>query len=175
MFDSINVLNVVTRHLDGFRPPGKDKARKVDVAVHYVVPAFLGLVWAIWGPATEALGNLVQGLAILTGLFFGLFVYVFQLRLDFVEKVNYQRSVHLVSLIDALFRNTVYATLIGGVATVGAVIVDLLGIDSGPLIGVVIALSAHLALTAALIIRRASAAYTQLVKDKRRAQASDGN
>lgn len=174
MLDSINIVNVVTRHLDGFRPPGGSKRRKRDLVVHYAVPVALGSAWAIWGPATDALSNLVQGLAILTGLFFGLFVYVFQLRLDLAEKVNYQRSVRLIGLIDALFRNTLYATLVGGAATVAAVIVDLFSIEEGLFMGVVIALSAHLALTAALIIRRAGAAYTQLVKDKQRAQTVDG-
>lgn len=172
MLESIDIRKPVTKHIQGFENPTTGKLRKGDLCLHYGLPLILGALWAVWGPNTAAHGNLVQGLAILTGLFIGLLVYVFQLRLDIDEKVEHQRSTRLIGLIDVLFWNTVYATLVGGLATVAVLVVDLLGGVRGTPMAVVIALGAHLVLTTLLLVRRASTAYSLLVKDKRRALGS---
>lgn len=168
MLGSINVADVFRRHLDGFQDLRTGKLRRTDLALHYGTPIICGAAWLLFGPSTDRLGNLVAGLAVLTGLFLGLLIYVFELRLNVAEKVDYQRSTTLIGLIDILFHNTVYATLAGGLATVAAVLADLLKLSEGWPIAVVVALGAHLVLTTVLIIRRASAAYLELVKDKRR-------
>lgn len=168
MLDSVNIAGVVGKHIAGFRDLNTRKVRRRDIFLHYFIPLICGIAWWLLGPATSGLGNLVAGLAVLTGLFLGLLVYVFELRLNLAERVNYQRSTTLVGLVDALFHNTVYATLAGGLTTVAAVLADLLQLTDGWPIGIVIALSAHLALTTLLILRRASAAYVELVKDKKR-------
>lgn len=178
MLESINILAVLKGHLRGFQNPTTGKIRRPDVVLHYAVPLCIGVLWSLFGRPVHSLGNLIGGLAILTGLFFGLLVFVFELRLQLDERVQHQRSTRLVGLIDVLFSNSAYATLASGLTAVVTVVVDLLwgGTGAEPFpslaVAIVLALGAHLTLTGALLVRHAYAAYTELVEDRRRARAA---
>lgn len=170
MLDSIDISGVVTNYLRGFRSLNTGRYRRADLALHYGVPLAILVAAGIWVPRTDSISNLLSGLAILTGLFLALLVFVFQLRLDTDERVEHQRTARLVDLIDALFHATVYAALVSGLATTVAVVVDLFEPVPKWGLALVVALGAHLVLTGLLVITRAHAAYMQLIDDRRRAR-----
>ena len=178
MLESINVLAVLKGHLRGFRNPTTGAIRWADIALHYGAPVIVGVLWAVLGRPVYTLGNLIGGLAILTGLFFGLLVFVFELRLQLDERVQHQRSTRLVGLVDVLFSNSAYATLASGLTAVVTVMVDLFwggnGSEPFPTLAVatVLVLGVHLTLTGALLVRHAYAAYNVLVEDRRRDRAT---
>lgn len=64
--------------LDGFRSLRTGHFRRVDLALHYGVPLLVIALWTVLGPCTASMGNVIAGLAILTGLFLALLVFVFQ-------------------------------------------------------------------------------------------------
>lgn len=167
--ESISNRGALKRHVDGFRDLTNRKFRKGDIALHYGVPALAFPAWIMLAPKEVDLSALISGITILTGLFFALLVFVFQLRLDIPQSVSYQRSARLPGLIDILFHNTAYATLVGLLACISTVSVDLLPRAPQWTTGITMALCVHLVLTTALLVRRVQAAYVQLVNDKARA------
>lgn len=170
VFESISMKSILHHHLEGFRNPATGQFRRQDLVLHYLVPLALGGAWWAVGPRDPEMGNFIAGLAILTGLFLALLVYVFQLRLDIDAEAAHQRSTRLIPLIDALFHNSVYAALACGATTVVAVIADLTSFAPRVVGSAVIILGVHVAFTALMVMRRAQTAYLELLKDKSRAR-----
>lgn len=171
MLQSVSMRSIVRHHIDGFRDPSTGTVRVPDLVLHYGLPAVVGLTWGLVGPSNAGMGNFIAGLAILTGLFLSLLVYIFQLRLDLEERVDHQRSTRLLPLVDGLFHNTVYAALVCGTTTFTAVAADITNVLSRCLDALTIALGCHVALTALMVVRRAHAAYLELLRDKARSRA----
>jgi hypothetical protein len=110
----------------------------------------------------------IGGVAIFTGLLFGLVIYVFQLRMQLLSDPNVPRDGKLASFIDQVFANVNYAVVVGVIATIASMAAAVTADDDGRInaiwSGVVIALGVHLMLVVFMCIKRIRAAYREIKK-----------
>jgi hypothetical protein len=165
----------------------RQHASRADLAVFYALPlAAWGTAWAL-SMRLRGVAEILAGVAILTGLLFGLLVHVFSVGLRISEDGRWSSSSKVTILVDELRANVAYACGVGLVLTVLLVIAAALGAsDSSPIVvspstghvqvadthsgltpwlsGLVAALFLHLVLTLFMVLKRVRTAYKLLAK-----------
>lgn len=123
MTTKTSLVRVVSNHFDTLRDAKTERRSVGDVVVHYVAPVVAAFVVVALGLRITDAGHLLTALSILAGISFALSVLVFQLRTTTPHDPRLTAQVGLVELIDELFWNVTYATLVGlvivGVAAFG--------------------------------------------------------
>lgn len=141
-----------------------------DVVTLFGLPLAIGglSLWLGW--TMGGVGELLGGMAILTGLLFGLVVWTFQLRMTAGANPAQQSSV--TSFLDELFANVLYSVLVG-ILTVALIVaetsfqVDPSGV-ADPRAGqwwtaVLLVVISHFLLTLAMCLKRVRAAYHKMI------------
>ncbi|WP_328333009.1 hypothetical protein OHA70_15455 [Kribbella sp. NBC_00382] len=171
MTSKLTPTPLVTEHYRTLRDVRTGKLRRRDFATFLGLPVGLGVVSWLLGLRMPSVGDLVQGVAILTGLLFALVIFVFQLRIQVGSNLDQVRRDHVLLLIDELFSNVLYAVAAGLVATVVVVTAGMWAKpnaqgDAQPLdrwwTAVVVISCLHLLLTIAMCLKRTRAAYVLL-------------
>lgn len=163
-----SIIDIVTDHYDTLRDDATQKRHLPDYFIQHGVPALVAVAATAIGFRFVNVGDLIAGLAIMTGFTFGLLVFVFQLRLQITNDPRHHEDRWLKRLIDQLFQNVAYALLVGFAAVVAAVIASTAKLPDNPLPDgwasaaatlVLTFLSLHYVMTMAMCAKRLNVAY----------------
>ncbi len=143
------------------------KKRLEDYAVLVLLPVLMGVVSWVLDWRLQSVGDMVQGLAIITSLLFALAIFIFQLRLSLRAESNSTTT----RLVDEMFDNACYAILVGLVLT-AFVVVSGVTRESlpdgttqpvGPFVtSCIVAISLHFLGVLAMSLKRLKAAYAKV-------------
>lgn len=161
-------------HIDSLTWIDKDDRRHTSIAdlvVFFLVPA--GIAAGVWlvGGELKSTSDMLDGVAIITGLLLGLLVHVLGLGLRVAEDPRLTRSSKVAVLVDELRANTAWAAAVGVGLTSALVLV---GAFTGEqeagsgypawLSGLLVGTFVHLMLTLLMILKRVRATYKALGK-----------
>jgi hypothetical protein len=140
-----------------------------DVVVFYAAPAAAGLgVWIV-GAEMTLLTDLLAGIAIITGLLFGVLTHVLSLGLRIADDARLTAASRVTILTDELRANVSYGIGVGVALTTALMLISAFGgepKDGYPawLSGLVVAGVLHLMLTLLMILKRVRSTYKMLGK-----------
>lgn len=168
-----SVVRVVVNHAHTLRDAKTDRPRKLDYLLHYGLPVVATVGFATSGASITDAGHLLTALSILSGITFALAVLVFQLRTTTPRDPRITSQVGLVELIDELFWNVTYATLVGllivGVAAFGMTVEAPAWLPQGAAPGLNVAWGAflvgatlHYGITFLMCLKRLESAFRKL-------------
>lgn len=175
MSSKLSPRTIIVEHFDTFYDhrdlTGSRRKSWTDYAVMIGVPVVVFAVFMLFDWRVQDFGQVLAGIAILTGFAFALIVFVFQLRLDLVER----RAVHpggvAARLVNELFTNVSYATLVGLATVVFLVAAGALGAppDAPGALGlftssIAVFLGSHFFLTLVMCIKRLYTAYDRFAR-----------
>lgn len=173
MSSKFSLVPIVTRQYATLSDARTGRLRPDDFVVVLGVPLVVaGLAWGL-GWSVTIVAELISAIAIITGLLFGLVVFLFQLRLQLGAPGTIERVPPVtIRLIDEMFANVSYAIVIGFVATgvtlVGAALrpdASIPGIQPGIdtfTTGLILGLTTHFLLVLAMCLKRLVSAYGKL-------------
>lgn len=165
MSSKVAALPLVTDHLETLRDHRTGRRRWQDYVLLFVVPILVGSGVAWLGFRLVDAGQVIAGIAVLSGFSFGLAVYVFQLRLEVHRDPRVPRGDRMLELIDELFANVNYSILAGlvfvSVAIAGTAFTQVEALNAWWTAGIV-AIGAHYLLTLLMCLKRLRAAYRRL-------------
>ncbi|MCZ4077824.1 hypothetical protein O1W68_07725 [Rhodococcus sp. H36-A4] len=166
MSSKISVRDAIVEHFDTLIDDATGKRHFWDYFLLYLMPIAGGILVA-WIPVNlKSVGDIIAGVSILTALLFGLIIYVFQLRLQVAADPRIVRGGVLMTLLDQLFANLIYAVIIGLGATVLAVSASASADSDGSInpwwSALVVTAGSHLVLTILMCLKRTRDAYAQL-------------
>ena len=135
-----------------------------DIFVFYGAPFIAAALGAYFRLKIHGLAEIIGGMAILTGLLFGLLVHVFSLGLRLRDDPRYTSSSNVSILIDELRANVSYSCGIALLLTAILMIAAALSKNAAQGLNFVtsaisIGLFANLALTLLMVINRVRSAY----------------
>lgn len=165
----LSLTSIVQDHLDTLVDARTHVRRRRDSVAQYGFPLLVGAVGAtafgVAGLAAPDPSGMLGGIAIFTGLMFGLATFVFQLRLTIGHDPRLTESAQLKHRVDELFSNVLYAVLVGLVGTV----LCLVGFVAATYhvagliwFGVTTAALTHFVMVVAMCLKRLSRAYDKL-------------
>jgi hypothetical protein len=170
-----SLLPVLSRQYGTLTDARTGKPRPEDFAVVLGVPVLIGIVTGLAGWRISIVGELISAIAIITGLLFGLVIFLFQLRLQLGAPDAATRVPRpVVDLIDQMFANVAYAIVVGFLTTavtlIGAALREpgKVGVTAAPepmsslMTALVLALVAHFLLCLAMCLKRLVTAYSRL-------------
>lgn len=170
------LLNLVADHVDTFSiSPVRSRARFERVRGYLVqlalpmVPA-AAVLW--WDVRVHGAGQLMSGLAVLTGLLFGLLFLVWTTGIQLRENRRWTASDHVVTIVDDLRANVTYASMVSLLLVSALVIASATtaeppegqpdpGLDTWWSAGLVW-LAVHLVLVLLNVLQRLRSAYSEL-------------
>jgi len=176
MSNKFAILGIITDQADTLVDAHSHRPKKSDYAVLYGLPLAVGgvslsLRWTIGG-----ISELLSGMAIFTGLLFGLVVWVFQLRIQAANDPRVPGTSSLAVLLDELFKNVLYAVLVG-ILTVAVIICET-SLQPEPTLGSqnpahaniwwsagLLFIISHFLLAFAMCLKRVRSAYQQLTTE----------
>jgi hypothetical protein len=145
---------------------GRSHTSKDDVALFLVAPVVVALVPLAFQFRLASVGDVLAGLAILTGLLFGLLVHVFSVGLKIADDGKFGPTSDVARLARELMYNVAYSCGLGVALTGLLGAVAGIGVGKGgvqPVVSaLVIALSVHLALTLLMVLKRVRVMYSKL-------------
>lgn len=171
MSSKVSPVHIISAHFATFTDIN-DRKRLLDWVEMVVLPLALGGACVYFTVQARQLVAVISGISILTGLLFGLLVYLFSLRLQLAADPRVDPRNRSVKLVSQLFSNVAYAVFFGLCATV-FVIVALNAAsttkDGGTYLtrfwtGAVVAVGAHLFLTIVMCVKRTGTAFSELQK-----------
>lgn len=146
---------------------------KTDVLVFFAAPTAVGVAVALADANIRAISQMLAGVAIITGLLFGLLTHVLGLGTQVAADERFTSSSRIAILVDELRANVSYAIGVGIVLTTGLMLVGAFSGDitdpkesgypgwaSGLMIGGLL----HLMLTLFMVLNRIRATYKLLAK-----------
>lgn len=175
MSSSINIFKVGQRHFGTFATRssnGKTRWRKLDLTVHIILPLAVAVTTVFLPNQKWPMSDLIAGLGVLSAAMFGLVVLVFQLqdgRSSFVGSV--QRSHKVRDLIERLFHNSMYATVLSVTACCAVVLFSVIGAGAFGK-ALVALLITHLILTFLMCAKALSQAFVTLRREQDRLEKS---
>lgn len=138
-----------------------------DYLVLFGLPAGAGAATG-WFFELRDMQSYIGGVAVFTGLLFGLVVWVFQLRMQLLDNPAVAPDGKLATFLDQVFANVNYAVIVGVAATVTSMAAAVTADDAGRInrvwSGVVVGLGVHLLLVVFMCIKRIRAAYREVRK-----------
>ncbi|MDO5619307.1 hypothetical protein [Kocuria sp.] len=176
MSSKISPRTIVKEHYETFydhRDPARTSWRsRADYIWSLGLPLALAACFIIFNWRVQDFGQVLAGVAILTGFAFGLIVFVFQLRLDLIERRGAASNGPAARLVNELFTNTSYATLVGLVTVVVVVALGALGASTDNASselgrwssGFVVLFGSHFVLTLVMCIKRLYTAYDRFAR-----------
>lgn len=147
---------------------GTRRTSRADVVVFFVFPVAVGAAAVAFGLRVVGTEALLTGVAILTGLLFGLLVHVLSIGLRLQSDPRFAATSRVTILVNELRANVSWACAVGLLLTAVLAVAGTFYPDpvEGGLApwftGVVAALSLHLALTLLMILKRVRSTYMQL-------------
>lgn len=170
MSSKVSPVPIVREQLGTLRNHRTGRPSVVDWLVLVGLPLVLG--FAMWATKTLVVdaGQLLAGLAVLTGFVFGLLVFVFQLKLSATQDPRVPAGGILSNLLDELFANIAYTVLVGLVSVVLILVSTSIGSALPPAAGattvlntvwsaVVVGALAHFSLMLLMCLKRTHLAY----------------
>ena len=150
-----------------FDSDGSKRISWSDVFVFVVIPLALLLASLCYGVRIRGLEAIIGGVAVITGLLFGLLIHVFSLGVQFRTGGQFRPDGDVAILLEELRANVAYAcgvgvvltTVLAAAAALTKTVAD--GVNR-PTSAIVVMLFAHLALTLFMIIKRVRSAYIAL-------------
>lgn len=175
MSSSINIFKVVVRHFTTFKrtdSSGNTRVRKLDVATHIIVPLAGAICTTFLPNQTWPMSDLIAGMGVLSGALFALVVLVFELQNGRSRWVgDVQRSEKVQDLVDQLFHNAMYATIVAVTSCAAVVVFSI--INAGQVGNAIVALLVlHLILTCLMCAKALSQAYVTLRNEQDRLEQS---
>lgn len=167
MSTKFSLTHVVQDHYATFYDAATARPSKRDWALVVAVPIAIAVASFFAGIRIFEAGQLLAGVAILGGFMFGLLTFVFGLKMQASGDPRVPRGGRLLKLLDELFYNVAYTTLIAFL-TVAAILVPLsfrsTALPAGAPLGAIwstltIALLAHFAMNLAMCVKRTHVAY----------------
>lgn len=175
----ISLIGVVKDHFSTLKDARTGKISYLDLVTQVGFPILFGLVVGVLGLRFTTVEHAVAGISIVTGLSFGIAIFVFQLRLSLPQNKNVQAQDY--TLIDEMMANLLWAILWGLVIVLYLFVCDLGGWviedDQFPLAsnsevhtsrilsGVAVAGVGHLVLVLAMCLKRLRRAYQRIGMD----------
>lgn len=172
----ISLIGVVKDHFRTLKDARTGKISYLDLVIQVGVPILLGTVLGLLGLRFTTVEHAVAGISIVSGLAFGIAIFVFQLRLSLPQKNNVQAQDYV--LIDETMANLLWAILWGLVTVLYLIVCDLGGwvlngdqfsratnseiYTSRILSGVAVAGVGHLVLVLAMCLKRLRRAYQRI-------------
>ncbi|MEV6868538.1 hypothetical protein AB0M44_47150 [Streptosporangium subroseum] len=170
-FGRLGIGYLVRDHLDTlYEIDKKDQQKKSysDYIIFFAFPFIAFLVTLIMGWKFKGIDELMGGVAILTGLLFGLLIHIFSLALRVFDNERFSKTSRVTILIDELRSNVSYSCGVGLALT--SVLVCCAAFDAGTsgtppwVSGVIAALFMHLILTLLMVVKRVRTAYKLLTQ-----------
>jgi hypothetical protein len=148
---------------------GRVRLSVLDLVIFFGLPLSVGVATGIADVQMQTFGDLIQGVAILTGLLFGLLTHVLSLGLRLYDDPRRNRASRIVVLTDELRANVSYAIGIGIFLTGALMLFEAYHDDDGAaynawISAAVLALVLHMLLTLLMILKRVRSTYRQLGK-----------
>ena len=144
---------------------GRAHKSRADYALFVGIPLAIGIAAAALKVRLHSIDALLTGVSILTGLLFGLLVYILQLGLQARERGESGRD--LKQLIAELRANVTWCCFTGIVISIGLVLVASRSDGGGatrPIeTAILAALGAHMALTLLMVLNRVRATFNMMM------------
>ncbi|SDO18755.1 hypothetical protein SAMN04515671_0079 [Nakamurella panacisegetis] len=142
------------------------KKRPRDFLGLFGLPVVVFVVILVTHVQLKGIGQLLGGVSVLTGLLFGLVVWVFQLRMTVGADPRVPAHSTLPTLIDELFANVLYSVL-AGVGSTAVIVASATASDA--LLNKwwsagVLAVITHFVLAMAICLKRVRSAYHQMIR-----------
>lgn len=169
MVSRLGIRELIGDQLDTMHVSGSSKRSKYDLLLLFGLPFAPAVAVVLTGARFTSVGQVLSGMAILTGLLFGLLVHVFSVGLRVADTSKYNPSSKVTVLVDELRANVSYACGVSlaltGVLVVAAVNAgaraDINGLH--PVVsGFIALLGLHLVLVLLLVLKRVRNAYKLL-------------
>ncbi|KHL03151.1 hypothetical protein [Sinomonas humi] len=174
MGSKVNVLPIVSGHFATLRDFRTGKISALDLLTQIGIPCAVGVVaWLVDLKFAGVYANIIAALAIVFGFAFAVTVFVFQLRMqmaemqissesqDRVAEIAPQIDTRAPTLVNELFANCLYATLLSGVATLLACSIEPLAWQR-PGDWALTAVIAHLILVLMMCFKRLNSAFLKV-------------
>lgn len=158
------VREIAQKHFETLVDGRTGKVSKADWTFSVGVPVIVGVVAPVLSFRLPSGSGAIDAAAILTGLLFGLVVFIFQVRLTIKADPVKSQYGALTDSVDALFQNVLYAILVGLLWTIVSVAADAFTIRRGEYLtgwatGAVTAVGLHLAWVVLMCLKRVMRAY----------------
>ena len=172
-----SVSGIVKNYFVTLRNQRTGKANIGAIVVQLGVPIVVGIFWAIVGPMTDSLGNIIVGVSIVSALLCSMATILFQIRIDLRARENSGSNSFVTSkdlkLVDELFSVVLWAILFGLLFVLFMVIVEWFDIfDTAEDIekcvsGCIVACVTHFAFVIGMVLKRLSRVYDIVAREKR--------
>lgn len=162
-----SLVRVAAAYLSTLRSYRTEKYMASDIAVQLVAPALLGAAFGVTWPVpaarlSEAVGNMVSGVSIISALLCGVAVMVFQLRLQLASQESPRPTKREVVLVDETFHDILWAVVAGFASVILLTISGMLPDDGAAqrtVVGVAVFFLLNFLLVTCMCIKRLHSAY----------------
>lgn len=176
MTTKVSPRAIIADHYETLRHQGTSKPSVADYTWVVALPIVASAAFYWLDLRVTDFGQVLAGVAILTGFIFGLIVFVFQLRLSHAANGDSRRGESILAgLLNELFTNVVYTAFVGILTAVALIAVGAVGgvvpegvAASGQLSrlgsAVIVLLGAHFLVTLMMCIKRLYTAYNRAAR-----------
>jgi hypothetical protein len=159
-----DVTGIIGDHVRTLVDNRDGKVRVLDLVAFYLFPLGCGVLSWTLGATISNTQHLLAGLAVFTGLLFGLLIHVFTLGMRVSEDRGIRDEGKTARMVDQLQANAGYATLVGLLTTAGLIALLVVYDEDevpGPVSAVVVVMLVHLFMTLLMVLKRIRSMYRQ--------------